>query len=102
MSKQNIEVVWVDEPTLYASKFDNVIEALLANPGRWIQLPEPSKNSNTGLRQLVRRHNLPIKIVTRLRDDGLFDIFAVCTSATADTALPEVPDMKGYDAQEAD
>lgn len=102
MSKRNIEFVRVEPPQLYASKFDAVIDELMANPGKWIQLVEPSKNSNTGLRQIVRRHKLPIKISTRLRSDGFFDIFAVCTSAAVDDALAEVPDMKGYDAEEAD
>ena len=96
--KDSIEVVWAEPPAIYRSKFDNLIEALLSNPGKWVRLPEPSKNSNTGLRQVVLRHKLPIKIVTRVRADGLFDIYAVCTSATAETALPDVPDMKGYDA----
>jgi hypothetical protein len=96
--KSPIEIKWVEPPTSYASKFDDIIEALLANPGKWLMLPEPSKNSNTGLRQLVRRHDLPVKITTRARPDGMFDIYAVCTSATATTPPLEVLDMEGSDA----
>ena len=98
--KTSIEVLWEEPPTLdgYGSKFDNVVNALLDNPGRWIRLPDPSKNSNTGLRQIVRRRELPIKITTRMRPDGLFDIYAVCTTGIATTALPGVPDMKESDA----
>lgn len=100
--KEDNGFVWAEPPTKHISKFDAAINAALDNPGKWLKLPEPSKNSNTGLRQVVRRHNLPIKITTRLRSDGMFDIYAVCTTAITDTALPDVPDMKGYDAEEAD
>jgi hypothetical protein len=98
--KTAIEVVWEEPPTLdgYGSKFDNVVNALLENPGRWLRLPEPSKNSNTGLRQLVRRRELPIQITTRMRSDGMFDIYAVCTTGIATTALPGVPNEEGDNA----
>lgn len=96
--KSPVEIMWVEPPTSYTSKFDDIVQALLANPGRWLMLPEPSKNSNTGLRQIVRRHNLPVKITTRARPDGMFDIYAVCTSGIATTALDEVPDKEGSDA----
>jgi hypothetical protein len=94
--KSSLEVIWEEPPTLkgYGSKFDNIVNALLENPGQWIRLPQPSKNSNTGLRQVVSRRGLPIKIVTRLRPDGAFDIYAVCTTGIAQTALPEVPEQK--------
>lgn len=96
--KSPVEIVWAEPPVQYPSKFREVTEALLANPGRWLMLPDPSKNSNTGLRQMVRRHNLPIKITTRARPDGMFDIYAVCTTGIATTALPGVPDEKESDA----
>jgi hypothetical protein len=98
--KSPVEIIWEEPPTIkgYGSKFDNLVNAMLENPGNWIKLPEPSKNSNTGLRQVVTRRGLPIKIVTRLRPDGAFDIYAVCTTGIAQTALPGVPDKKESDA----
>lgn len=98
--KSPIEIIWEEPPTIkgYGSKFDNVVDALLENPGKWIRLPNPSKNSNTGLRMVVNRRSLPIKITTRLRSDGAFDIYAVCTTGIAQTALPVVPDERESNA----
>lgn len=98
--KTSLEVIWEEPPTTrgWGSKFDNIINALLQNPGKWVRLPEPSKNSNTGLRQIVIRRALPIKITTRMRPDGLFDIYAICTTGIAVTALPVVPDERESDA----
>jgi hypothetical protein len=96
--KSPIEIIWVDAPAAHVSKFDSLIDALLENPGRWIMLPTPSKNSNSGLRMVIKRRNLPIKTTTRLRSDGAFDIYAVCTTGIAQTALLGVPEQKESDA----
>ena len=98
--KTQLEVVWETPPVLagYGSKFDSIVNALLENPGQWIRLPEPSKNSNSGLRVVITRRALPIKVVTRLRADGMFDIYAVCTTGIAQDALTEVPEQKESNA----
>lgn len=96
--KPPVEIIWVDAPVSHVSKFENLINALLENPGKWIMLPYPSKNSNSGLRMVVKRRELPIKITTRLRPDGAFDIYAMCTTGIAQTALPGVPEQKESDA----
>jgi hypothetical protein len=97
--KSDIEIVWADvPPRKYTSKYNAVIEALMANPGRWIMLPTPSKNSNSGLRIQVKRLNAPIKIVVRSRSDGMFDVYAMCTTGIAQDALHEAPDQRESNA----
>lgn len=98
--KSSIEVIWEAPPSIqgYASKFDEVVNALLTNPGKWIKLPEPSNNSNSGLRSIINNRKLPIKIATRSRPDGKFDIYAVCVTDIATNALDVVPDEEGYNA----
>lgn len=98
--KTQIEILWEAPPTVkgYVSKFDSIVNALLENPGQWIRLPYPSKNSNSGLRMIVTRGKLPIKISTRSRPDGLFDIYAVCTTGIDTDALSEVPEKKESNA----
>jgi len=99
--KDKLEVIWEEPPVRSGhklSKFDDIVKALLEHPGKWLRLPEPSQNSNSGLRAIVARHKLPIKITIRSRPDGLYDIYAIGTGGVTDNALPDVPDMKGYDA----